>query len=569
MTEPNPVSDERLFRNKLKKVLFCRLLLTTFLLLLILAVQGSRKEDLRWDHLYPLYIFACVVFLCTLLAVWRIERTKHPVRFAWTQILFEIAAVSVLVFLSGGIDSSFSFLYLLVIISSALLLYRRGSILTASLCGFAYGLLLDLQYFEWISPLRIIEGAGYARDSGTYFLHILMNIAGFYLVALLAGYLGEELLKSSRRVREHEKNLHRLSTLHQNIVHSMTSGLLTIDLNHTIIFFNNAAQKMLGLPSEAINARPLDRIFPGLAFKAVKAAEEGQSSRSGRMEAAYRHPSGDEICLGYSVSVLKTESEEPFGWVLIFKDLTQLKAIQEHMQRMERMVFAGKIAAEIAHENKNPLAAMSGAVQMLQGEIGDHPLQAKLMGIVQREIGRINELVTDFLWLAKGPPKPAQVEEVSVCSIIEEILALLKAKHQIAPSHSIHTAFNSNPVLSIDPHHLRQILWNIFANALEAMPASGDLCISVSFQNCTEDASTNEVRLDIADTGCGIPDEVRKKIFDPFFTTKATGTGLGLSIVYQMIEEAGGRIEINPNSSGAGTVFSLFFPATKPFLLAK
>jgi two-component system, NtrC family, sensor histidine kinase PilS len=569
MSENNPVSDERLFRNKLKKVLFCRLLLATFLLLLILAVQGSRKEDLHWDHLYPLYIFACTIFACTLLAVWRIEHTRHLFRFAWIQILTEIAAVTVLVFLSGGIESSFSFLYLLVIISSALLLYRRGSILTASLCGFTYGLVLDLQYFEWISPLRIIEAAGHVRDSGTYFLHILMNIAGFYLVAFLSGYLGEELLKSSRRVREHEKNLHRLSTLHQNIVQSMTSGLLTIDLNHTIIFSNNAAQKMLGLPSEAIDARPLDRIFPGLALKAVKAAAEGQSTRSGRMEAVYRHPSGDEVCLGYSVSVLKSESAGPFGWVLIFKDLTQLKTIQEHMQRMERMVFAGKIAAEIAHEIKNPLAAMSGAVQMLQGEIGDRPLQAKLMGIVQREIGRINELVSDFLWLAKGPQKPAQIEEVAVCAVIEEILALLKAKHQVASSHSIRTTFACNPVLTIDPHHLRQILWNLFANALESMPDSGDLSISVSIQNGTETSSLNEVRLDIADTGCGIPDEVRKKIFDPFFTTKVTGTGLGLSIVYQMIEEAGGRLEVNPNSSGIGTVFSLFFPAAKPFLLAK
>ena len=189
------------------------------------------------------------------------------------------------------------------------------------------------------------------------------------------------------------------------------------------------------------------------------------------------------ISLGYSVSVLQTESAESFGWILVFKDLTQLKAMQEHLQRMERMVFAGKIAAEIAHEIKNPLAAMSGAVQMLQAEINDNPLHAQLMGIVQREIARINELVTDFLWLAKGPPKAVQIEDVAVCAVIEEILAMLKAKRQIASSHSIRTEFGSDPVLTIDPHHLRQILWNLLVNALEAMPEGGELLVSVALRN--------------------------------------------------------------------------------------
>jgi len=395
-----------------------------------------------------------------------------------------------------------------------------------------------------------------------------MNIAGFYLVGLLAGYLGEELQKSSRRVREREKDLHKLSTLHQSIVHSMTSGLLTIDLNNNITFSNHTAQKILGLAGEGLNTRRLDEIFPGLELTPTKIAEDGQSTPSNRMETTYTHPSGDEISLGYSISVLQTESAEPFGSVLVFKDLTHLKAMQERLQRMERMVFAGKIAAEIAHEIKNPLAAMSGAVQMLQSEIKDNPLQTRLMGIVQREIGRINELVTDFLWLAKGPPKAVKIEEVSICAVIEEILALLKAKRQIASSHSIRTEFHSDPVLTIDSHHLRQILWNIFVNALEAMPDGGDLSIIIRLRNGTE-TTAGEARLDIADTGHGIPDGIREKIFDPFFTTKATGTGLGLSIVYQLIEKAGGRMEVNPNSSGTGTVFSLFFPATNSFSLAK
>ena len=146
------------------------------------------------------------------------------------------------------------------------------------------------------------------------------------------------------------------------------------------------------------------------------------------METAYTHPTGMQITLGYSASILQNESGETFGWIILFIDLTKLKAIEEHIQRMERLVLAGRFAAEIAHEIKNPLAAMSGAMQMLQGEMGHNALHKKLMGIVQREIERINELVTEFLWMAKGSPKSAQVEDVALCSAIEEIIALLKAK---------------------------------------------------------------------------------------------------------------------------------------------
>jgi two-component system, NtrC family, sensor histidine kinase PilS len=270
MIENDLANDEGLLRARLRKFLLIRLLLTILLLLLIVAAQGRRGEYLHWAGLHPLYFAFCIIFFFTFLCAWSLERTRHLTRFAWIQILFDVAAVTVLVFLSGGIESSFSFLYFLVIIGSALLLYRRGSILTASLCGFVYGLLLDLQYFEWIFPSSIIEGSTYPRDSGVYFLRILMNIAGFYLVGLLAGYLGEELHKSSRRVREHEMDLRKLSTLHQSIVHSMTSGLLTIDLNNCITFYNHAAHEILGLTGEALNSRPLAEIFPGLELHPTK-----------------------------------------------------------------------------------------------------------------------------------------------------------------------------------------------------------------------------------------------------------------------------------------------------------
>jgi two-component system sensor histidine kinase PilS (NtrC family) len=562
-------SDDSRFRGKLKKLLLYRLIFAVFFLILTLAVQSARNADLLSAHFHPLYIFSCILFLFTIFGALSLERVRRLVRFAWAQILFDLGAVTVLVYMTGGIESSFSFLYMLVIISSALLLYRRGSLLTASACSLIYGLLLDLQYFGWISPLQLVAGTGYAPDSGTYFFYILMNTAGFFLLGFLAGYLAEELQRSSLRVRERERDLSKLVTLHTSIVQSMSSGLLTVDLNGCVIFSNNAAQEILGVKSGEIAGLCVTELFPTIDISRLPRSNGADGrSQTNRMETAYSQPSGIQITLGYSASVLQNESGETFGWIIIFIDLTKLKAIEEHIQRMERLVLAGRFAAEIAHEIKNPLAAMSGAMQMLRGEMGQNALNKKLMGIVQREIERINGLVTEFLWMAKGSPKSAQVEDVAVCSVIEEIIALLKTKKQVTTSHIIRTDFQTRPFIAIDPHHLHRVLWNLLVNALEAMPEGGELSISVNFQE-PPDSPIRPIRIDIGDTGCGIPDGAFKRIFDPFFTTKTNGTGLGLSIVYQLVEKAGGSIEVIRSQSGIGTIFSLFFPPSRSFSLAK
>ncbi len=562
-----PLSEEEVFRGKLRKLLLCRLALGVFLLLLTITVE-SRKVDLLSAHLRPLYLFSCILFVFTIIGALGLDRTRRLNRFAWYQILFDIGAVTVLIYFSGGVDSPFSFLYLLVIIGSALLLFRRGSLLTASACSVVYGSLLDMQYFEWLHPLNIASRSVLVHENESYFLNILVNIAGFYLVGFLAGYLAQELHKSSEQVREHEREFHQLSTLQRSIVQSMTSGLLTIDSEGRIAFLNSAGQDILGVRREEVAGRRLETLFPGLDIAGFREpappAARSRCVPHRRLEVPYNGPSGDEIHLGYSVSVLHSQDGEPFGWVMIFTDLTQLKEIEEHMQRTERLAFAGRIASEIAHEIKNPLAAMSGAVQMLQGEPGPDPFQARLMGIVEREIGRINELVTDFLWLSRGFPKSEHHEEVPVCAMIQDILSLLRAKNQVAESHTIKTAFEASPSLNIDPHHLRQILWNLLINGLEAMPEGGELSISVR-PSRNAGSTDPEARIDISDTGCGIPEAVRKRIFDPFFTTKATGTGLGLSIVYQLVERSAGRIEANPNPSGQGTTFSIFFQSAKYF----
>lgn len=561
--EADAITAEMALRRKIQGLLLFRLLLGVFFLLLTIIVQSRRDKELLSAHLQPIYFFSCILFVFTIVGALSLGRIRNLRRFAYVQLFFDVGAVTVLIYLSGGVESLFSFLYMPVIICAAVLLYRRGSLLTAAFCSLCYGSLLDLQYFGWVFPLHVVSQAPQLRDSGSYFHSILMNIAVFYLVAFMSGYLAEELQKSSQKVVEQTKDLLRLQVLHRNIVHSISSGLITIGPVGEILFCNNFAQEILGLRSEPIVGRQFTSLFPSLdPLEWPRVPNQGQGVKktlAERPEILYRRPPGEELYLGYAVSVLQNETGTWAGWIFIFQDLTQMKAMEEHLRRLERLVFAGRIAAEISHEIKNPLAAMSGAVQMLQDESIPGTSQARLMDIIHREIDRMNELVKDFLWLAKGVHSPENITEVQVCSIVQEILDLLHARNRVASKHRIKTQFACAPLSLLDPHHFRQILWNLFVNALEAMPDGGELTIAVGLRQSGE-PPVRETRIDIADSGIGIPEEARGRIFEPFFTTKGHGSGLGLSIVYHLVEKADGRIEITHHADRPGTTFSLFFP---------
>lgn len=562
------------FRRKLQGLLLFRLLVGVFFLLLTILVQSRQNADLLAGHLRPLYYFSAILFAFTIIGSWRLPKIHHLRIFAYVQIIFDVLAVTVLVFLSGGVDSFYSFLYMPVIMSAAVLLMKKGSIWVASVSTLCYGTMLDLQYFGWITPFNVISSSSPIGDSGAYFHTILMNICSFYLVAYVSGHLAEELEKSSRRVQEQQRDLRRLEMLNQNIVQSINSGLLTVDLTGSIQHVNRHGQEILGLSYNQIMRGSLQDILPALESELesemVMPDEAGspplQPIAMGRKEIFYLRPSGEKLQLGYAISALQDSSGQCSGWIINFQDLTAVREMETHLQRMERLALAGKIAAEIAHEIKNPLAAMSGSMQMLQQELGDEPDLARLTTIVCREIERINSLVTDFLWLAKSPPKVEKLQPLAVCPKILDTLSLMKQQQEISSLFRVQTHFEVEPVLRMDPYIFQQILWNLFRNALEAMPQGGDLLVRVyaqSFPALVGGRHPAHIGIDIQDSGCGILPEVQEKIFEPFFTTKEVGTGLGLSTVYQLLQSCGGRIEVR-SELNRGTTFSLLFPLPEP-----
>jgi two-component system, NtrC family, sensor histidine kinase PilS len=565
------INDDTGLKRKLQGLLLFRLVLAVLFLLIALFVQSRRTEQLLPTQLGPLYFFSVLLFLFTIVAALSLNRVHHLRRFAYVQLFFDVEAVTFLVYLSGGVESIFSFLYMPTIISGAVLLQRRGSVVAATGCSLSYGCLLDLQYFGWLLPVQMF-GSAPVSDTGAYFPSLLMNLAAFYLTAYLSGYLAEQLRRSSQQVRKHARDFQMLETLHQNIIQSLSSGLLMVTPDGHVLFSNIAARKILALPQEQIDQQSMEGVFPTLDIlswpRASTSASFDETPQAlGRREITYRRPDGKELFLGYSVSLLKEGNGGNWGWVFIFQDLTHLKSMEEHLNRMERMVYAGKWAAEIAHEIRNPLAAISGAAQMLQADTAQNPFHARLTNIVSREVQRIDDLVTDFVWLARGSQKSEKVKEVSVCAIIEEVFAKLKTRDKVMDSHRFEKKFEAAPVFCMDPQQLRQLLWYLMSNALEAMPTGGTLTVRVA----AADGRTHpglKTLIEITDTGSGISEENLNRVFEPFFSTKTNGTGLGLSIAYQMMENIEGQIELHSDGQ-SGTSVSLFFPFDPVFPLAK
>jgi two-component system, NtrC family, sensor histidine kinase PilS len=560
--------DPKVFslRRKLQSVLIFRLLLATFSLLLTILVQSRRGSDLLSAHLQPLYFFSGSLFLFTIVAALVLDRVRNLKWFAYGQIVFDVLAVTTLVYLSGGVDSIFSVLYMPVIISGAVLQLRKGCLWTAALCSLCYGLLLDLQFLGWVKPLLIVSQSTRVGDSATYFHTLAMSIAAFFVVAYLSGYMAEELEKSSQCVREQKRDLDRLEMLNRNIVQSMSSGLLTIDLQGVIQYSNRHAQEILQLAEDRLAGLPIDEFFHDLQdslplLKDPEACRERHPSLQ-RRECTHQIPSGNKLFLGYTVAALQDGQGGCLGWIVNFQNLTKLKEVESQVQRIERLALAGRIASEIAHEIKNPLAAMSGSMQMLQNELQHDPWLSKLAEIVCREIDRINSLVTSFLWLAKTPPVSGKIQEVSVCSTILDTILLMQDHQEMSSRYQVQTQFLSEPNLQLDPHIFQQILWNLLKNALEAMPEGGELMVRVGLKSADGSAPASDsqyVFIDVQDNGMGIPAELKEKIFEPFFTTKEQGTGLGLSTVYQLLQASRGRIEVH-SEPHRGSTFTLLFP---------
>src|SRR6058998_1450438 len=264
-------------------------------------------------------------------------------------------------------------------------------------------------------------------------------------------------------------------------------------------------------------------------------------------------PNGWALRLGFSIAPLFTGPGETSGMVITFQDLTDIRAMEETARRQERLAAVGRLAASIAHEIRNPLAAMRGSIQMLRAEMDGDTEEAQLMEIILRESDRLNKIVVDYLNYAR--PKPAELKEVDVRELVKDTFTLLRNSEEIIDGHKLEEDLPKRPmIVSGDPEQLKQVCWNIARNAFKAMPNGGTFRISLTETN------DNRLRLSFTDTGCGMTPEQVERLFEPFTSTTG-GTGLGLSIVYQIIRDHNGTINVR-SRLGEGTTITIELPVT-------
>ncbi len=501
-------------------------------------------------------------FLATAVYGLVLPRVRNQKRFAAVNIGTDIAIVSGLVGFSGGVDSVFAFLFVLVAVYGALLFERRGALATAAFAVFAHGLVLLAADTGWLPAAPL----GSAGPRPLVLAVWAVNAGAVLLVAVLASLLGTALQRTGEALRERTRDLSRLSRLHQHTVESLMSGLLTTDRAGCITSFNPEAERITGCSAASALGRDVEAVLPGIRRLAL-AIDAGPSHS--RVRTPYTSERGERLHLGLGAYLLKDAEGVPSGHVVIFQDVTRVVEMESELRRSERLAAIGQLSASIAHEVRNPLAAISGSIQVLGRRtpaLADDPEAARLMEIVLRETDRLNALITDFLHYAR--PAPRRVAEIVLASAVDELLRMFES---VRPA-GVNVSSSLEPGLGLraDPEQLHQVLWNLLLNAAQAMEKGGRLEIRAASRvgpsqeaplgrRNEEQAQQDWVEIAVADEGIGIPMDALDRVFDPFFTTKRGGSGLGLATVHRIVEQHGGSIRVE-STLGIGTTVRVRLP---------
>ena len=525
-------------KDRIKILIAFRLLLTLIFLGATVWIHYRELKSALQPALYPFYGIIVIVCLLTIAYSFLLKRVRRLDVFAYFQLFADVFIITMVVFLTGGVESPLLFLYILAIIGGSMLLGRSGGFAVSSISSLSYGLLVDLQFYGLFPWSLAMAPSVEMPNSTTTLYNLFVAITAFFTVALLSGYLAERVRMMETELDAAKVDYERLESLSRNIIENIGSGIMTIDRDGRITSFNRAAERITGLSFEEVYLKGIEEVFPD--FREM----EGKRSLP-RGEMVFRGKGGEELFLGFSISPLKEGGEER-GAVIIFQDMTQLKKMEEEARRNDRLRALGELAAGMAHEIRNPLASISGSIQVLKEDLkGLNEEDRHLMDIILTEAERLNNLIADFLVFARPAPKK---KGVSLKALAEETLELLCSRRDLKDVKVVKEMEDVR--VFVDPEQMRQVFWNLFLNAIEAMDGRGILRVGIRRNG------RGGAEITVSDTGRGIKREYGEKIFDPFFTTKDMGIGVGLSVVHRIIEGHNGSITFE-SKEGEGTTFRI------------
>ena len=533
-------------RTRLTYLMLFRVGVVTFLLVATFFSELGAPPDQPTEHANLLFALIAATYGFTIGFAVSLNRTPRIRTLATVQVATDLVLTTALVHLTGGVESGFAFMYLLIVVSASFVI--EGSALFAAVAATVlYAGLIALRHVGLLPLVGQMVQAELPRD---VFRSVAINAVAFVATGVLAARLAVELRRAGEHIETAGLRLRDLAALHADVIRCLTSGLLTVGRERLIVTFNAAAAEILGVPAADAVGRRADELVPALQplFDAV--ADDSPLRRS---ELHHVTSDGQERILGVSLSPLVDSRGTVLGRVVSFQDLTELRRMEDAMARAERLAAIGRLAAGVAHEIRNPLAAISGSIELLaQSETPANPAdQKELMEIVLREVERLNGLITQLLEFARPPRVDPQPLELA--GEVAELVRVFEHDRQLGGARVELTA--PEPVwIEADQAQLRQVVWNLVRNACEASREGAKVAIEIAAER-----ERGWARLVVRDHGEGIPVEHRARIFEPFFSTKQGGTGLGLATVHRIVEEHKGSIELEA-PAGGGTAFVVRLP---------
>ncbi|MGB9629051.1 MAG: two-component system sensor histidine kinase NtrB [Thermodesulfobacteriota bacterium] len=557
-------TQQKMLKN-VKGLMLGRVIILTLLLAITFIFQISEKKYFFIPLTNTFYYFISFFYFVTIIYTLLLKRVKDLQQFALTQIIIDHLFITLLIYFTGGKESFFPITYIFSVIGSSIIFYKRGAFFSASLSTFLYGLLLLLQLHQWINPL----GQPLPYEATQIFYSLIIYMAAFYIVAFLSSAISEELKKKKKELIQKQVDYNQLENFNRNIIQSLDSGLLTIDQEGRINFLNRTAEKILNCSGEDLHRSSIYDLFPQIHEAIEKVRKKSPNSFPTdyqRYETLLNQSDGKKTYLGFSISPLTDPDGSLIGHTLIFQDITKFKEMEEQMKRVDKMAAIGLLAAGMAHEIRNPLASLSGSIQMLKSELQLDPSQRHLMEITLRESERLNALITDFLLFAQ-PPQTHRVP-MAIEKLLDETIEMYTHSPFYREGIRLIRPNLHHPVEAwIDADQMKQVFWNLLLNASQAITNGGEIQIQIEKGENLWGSGLSEknpgrewVKISFSDSGKGIDPEEKEKIFEPFYTTKEGGTGLGLSIVHKIIENHHGLIKVE-SQPGKGSTFTILLPA--------
>ena len=532
-------------RSRLARLVVVRVGAATLLLGLALALRAAGST--LWPFDRALLAVAGLYGIALLDAVTArfADRFEHT---ADLHFALDTVLIAGFVVATGGVSSVFTPLFALPVVAAAGVQYRYGSLRMAAFASACLLLTVIWQYTVGATggDGALLPPADVAR------ITVGANVFAFFAVAFLAGQLAENLRRADVMVEAASEKIADLEAFNRNVIDHLASGLLTMDAAGRVLTSNRAAAAIAGWPGPVVGSSAAEALQLPAEF-AADLATTSAAARPRRVDYSFRRPDGRLIELGVSAAPLPLGGRDR-GVIFTFQDVTDIKGLERTAQMRQRLAAVGEMAAGIAHEIRNPLASMSGAIQVLRGELPLSAEQAQLMDIVLRESDRLNATISSFLAYAR--PGRVDVTRIDARRPVQDAAALLKNSPETSDQHVIEVVVPPGPVwLDADEHQLRQIVWNLATNGLKAMPGGGRLEMFVAQED-------GEALIGVRDQGTGIPPEEVDAIFHPFRGSFGRGTGLGLAIVHRIVTDYNGRIDVQ-SAVGRGTTIVARFPAPK------